>query len=927
MKKSYFNKKRSGALLLSVAMVLTMPGSVLGASGQGMPGDGLCEHHQEHNEVCGYRPEKIEAACVHQHDSTCYEENEAASSSEAANLNCSHQCEQNCGTVVVDPGQDCSYQCQLCKEELQHGQSQENQDSQPSTASPSDADRKEEKDQEQQDRQPSTASPSDADRKEENLRIGRILSWEWVGLEKGKLVLNVKEGEQLTVDEVVSQLPEQILATIRPYEEVDESEASPSNARRARLRLSEDEEEVTLDVLEWNSESFPQEGAVDGQYVFRATLPEGYSLFGSAKSLSLLVEIRTSSVVAMIGQDSYESLGAAFRAAQAGDTIVMQADAQEQLRLGSVSGVSGGSVSDLISIRRDLTLDLNGYTLSGIDSYPLGLYNVDGFTITDGATETESEADKSEEGGEPDWVTDASKTGEITGDRGTSAVYAMDTEGLVIEGGNLNGSKRGLELSGTECTIIDGTFEGSSYGVYVGRESQLTVEGGAFEGSGSGSDRAGLFVTKNCESVALSGGTFKGAEASVRTAGFGTMLDLLSDGYGYLDDQNQVITDQSVLLGSAITENVTVGEAEIDIIPGEVEVEVSADHVTYGYSRQPVLKAFAVGGQNYKWYEEMDGQAKLVSTESNYTFPTGRSAGDYVFYCEAEVDGEIKRSEKLTITVEKAATSINNRSYDLMYDYNGDPVPDPEGDFMATSNAPLSFIWYEESLSGNQLQERPSRSGTYVLLVKAEETENYLGAEESWTITIRAKTDSGNTGGGSGSSGGSGGGSSSVGSSAHTGPTADPGIISIDSRKGYVNSVTGIITGNPGEGYSHWVSDLVGWRLYYPDGTYAAGNITQMADGQTIETIQWEKVNGTWWAFGADGYTETGWIHDQGQWYWQDANIGMFTGWHLIQGKWYYFETVGTNKLTGAMYHNEYTPDGYWVDASGIWDGKTREQS
>ena len=35
--------------------------------------------------------------------------------------------------------------------------------------------------------------------------------------------------------------------------------------------------------------------------------------------------------------------------------------------------------------------------------------------------------------------------------------------------------------------------------------------------------------------------------------------------------------------------------------------------------------------------------------------------------------------------------------------------------------------------------------------------------------------------------------------------------------------------------------------------------------------------------------------------------------WVQWYGKWYY---VGSD---GAMYANRYTPDGYWVNGSGVW--------
>ena len=90
MRKRYFNKKRSGALLLSMTMALTLPGGSLGASAQTLAEGGLCEHHPEHTAECGYRPEQTETACVHEHDDSCYEADSAASPSDARRLDCKH---------------------------------------------------------------------------------------------------------------------------------------------------------------------------------------------------------------------------------------------------------------------------------------------------------------------------------------------------------------------------------------------------------------------------------------------------------------------------------------------------------------------------------------------------------------------------------------------------------------------------------------------------------------------------------------------------------------------------------------------------------------------------------------------------------------------------------------------------------------------
>lgn len=179
------------------------------------------------------------------------------------------------------------------------------------------------------------------------------------------------------------------------------------------------------------------------------------------------------------------------------------------------------------------------------------------------------------------------------------------------------------------------------------------------------------------------------------------------------------------------------------------------------------------------------------------------------------------------------------------------------------------------------------------------------------------------------------------------------------------------------DGYSHWIQDERGWRLRYADGSWAKGsrkadlNGTFGNQGQNSwlrEDYHWEKVDGNWYVFGADSYARFGWICEEkdgiGYWYYVDEIGGRKCGWHLdvldqyayyldsdgqmvtdwqkIDGKWYYFNPISpsptwgydesTNIWTylqlngshplGSMYRNEQTPDGHFVDANGVWNGR-----
>ncbi len=189
--------------------------------------------------------------------------------------------------------------------------------------------------------------------------------------------------------------------------------------------------------------------------------------------------------------------------------------------------------------------------------------------------------------------------------------------------------------------------------------------------------------------------------------------------------------------------------------------------------------------------------------------------------------------------------------------------------------------------------------------------------------------------------------------------------ITYDSKKGYIHALTGIITGEAA-GYSCWVQDETGWKLNYADKTLARGSIQQLENGDNIEQIFWELINGSWYAFGVDGSLKDGWVYDYqlNSWYCTSIENGMKEGWYLdpqdrytyylepetgelaggwkqINNQWYYFNptaasqawkldeatekwtynTKSKEKPYGAMYKNEQTPDGYYVNGDGIWNG------
>ena len=161
MNKMKWKWKRLAAFLLAAAMIFTMPGVPASAVEAGVSAvhTGLCKHHPEHTEDCGYTEGTEGAACehehtedcytlvekcIHKHDESCYpvlegsvSENTATPSEaeEAQPTACTHKCseesgcitkelscphergehDESCGYIPATEGTPCGYTCEQCQ--------------------------------------------------------------------------------------------------------------------------------------------------------------------------------------------------------------------------------------------------------------------------------------------------------------------------------------------------------------------------------------------------------------------------------------------------------------------------------------------------------------------------------------------------------------------------------------------------------------------------------------------------------------------------------------------------------------------------------------------------------------------------------------------------------------------------------------------
>ena len=135
-------RKRIFAAFICLCMIMSLVPSVAFADGTNgtVYTGGLCEHHNEHNDTCGYSEGTAEVPCNHEHTEECYKQvtncihehtEECYSNGSTVPDLCSHVCseetgcivkeldckhvhDENCGYVHATEGTPCSYVCEIC---------------------------------------------------------------------------------------------------------------------------------------------------------------------------------------------------------------------------------------------------------------------------------------------------------------------------------------------------------------------------------------------------------------------------------------------------------------------------------------------------------------------------------------------------------------------------------------------------------------------------------------------------------------------------------------------------------------------------------------------------------------------------------------------------------------------------------------------
>ena len=132
-------RKRIFAAFVCLCMLMALVPSMAYANDTVYTG-GLCEHHPQHDDACGYSEGTAEVPCNHEHTEDCYtlvtncvHEHTAECYSEGSTepdlcghvcseesgcitkeLNCNHEHDESCGYVPATAGTPCTYECEIC---------------------------------------------------------------------------------------------------------------------------------------------------------------------------------------------------------------------------------------------------------------------------------------------------------------------------------------------------------------------------------------------------------------------------------------------------------------------------------------------------------------------------------------------------------------------------------------------------------------------------------------------------------------------------------------------------------------------------------------------------------------------------------------------------------------------------------------------
>lgn len=207
-----------------------------------------------------------------------------------------------------------------------------------------------------------------------------------------------------------------------------------------------------------------------------------------------------------------------------------------------LKNVNLGSSYISVGTDKDITVELNGYTVESDASYVFDLSSTGKMTVQDSSTD---------------------KTGTING-KGKYAVYTgTKTAAVIVNSGNIIGKTTGLYgWYGGTITVNGGQIKGGNYGLDMFDEGICTLAGGTIEGG-----TYSVYVHHNAANVNITGGMYKGAV--YKTSGTCSISGgyFTSDPTVYLNTGKAIVTSDKAGFAYKVGKPVSVGGAEVSPAP------------------------------------------------------------------------------------------------------------------------------------------------------------------------------------------------------------------------------------------------------------------------------------------------------------------------------------------------------------------------
>ena len=681
---------RAFGILLAAALVFqTVPFEGIAVSASESSGGGLCEHHRSHTPDCGYKEAEPGHGCTHEHTEDCYRTVEGEDGSTTREPDCHHEHDESCGYREAAEGSPCTFVCEICKggtdrtpedNGINDGDSEnpgtENGDEvKEPDASLSDC--------KGEDAEENTDQPEDTGlckhHREHDDACGYLSE-----SEDSKGSPCTYECRICPVERLIAALP-------------DAADITEDNADEVRTQLEEilalyreltGDEQGQIDL----SCVYELQGVLDGANALM--LADGHTEQQANDEASVTVDGITS---------YYATLEEAFAAANGKTaTITMLENAE------CVKSDSAGSPLDITS--GNVTLNMNGKTLSGIGYGTYGIINIKGGSLSvqgKGSIEVRRYGISSRGG-----------TLAVT----ETAFNLTGQDGAYANTGVLN--------KGGTVIINSGTFSGVSGGLgQIHHESGNTTINHA-EMTGTAADNPVGVVYSDKGTLTINGGTF--SNITVEENNFvkvNSVAEFLGKGCAFKHQNGTWATDEE--MAGKTLDNVTVQKIPLTINPqSETSWYYNSSPHTLAMNAAPVDS----GVISYVW---KNGTDTLDCTTDNYEIPADMHVGNYTYTCEATCDG-YTLSHEFSFEIKQSGTQFVGGGTVKTYKGSAE-CSDFTADDTITVKAMPTATGAASVKAAVRLRGDPT-AGQMVVLVndKQVSTPADKGADGSYTMTVSA---------------------------------------------------------------------------------------------------------------------------------------------------------------------------------------------